>query len=442
MLNRIKSYIESEKLIHENGTVVVGLSGGADSMVMLHVLRKLGYHCLAAHCNFHLRMEESDRDEDFVRKYCFSQNIDLYSIDFETVEYAKTNKISIEMAARELRYGWFEEIRKKTGSEAIVVAHHADDNAETMLLNLVRGTGIRGLTGIGPKNGLVIRPLLCVRRYEIENYALENKIEYITDSTNQENEYQRNKLRNQIIPLLSEINPSVVQTLNDNAVRLRNTFSVYEQFVEEKRNLIVEKKDEEYFIDIELLKNESEKETLMYEFCREFGFHSDQINSILQSLKGISGKKWYATDYIITKDRKQLIIKKIESTSDCEGQIDINTEVVFEPIKLSFRRFKRTADYQIERSFDCVHIDESLLKYPLKLRKVKTGDSFVPYGMKGRKKLSDFFIDLKLNAYQKAKTYVLVSDSEIVWVVWHRVDNRYAVTNKTTVILEVKICSE
>ncbi len=439
MLNRVKSYIESEKLLPANGTVLVGLSGGADSMVLLHILQSLGYSCIAAHCNFHLRMEESDRDEKFVRNYCLAHNINLYSIDFDTIEYAKSNKISIEMAARKLRYEWFEEIRKKTASNAIAIAHHADDNAETLLLNLVRGTGIRGLTGISAKNGWVVRPLLRVRRSEIENYASEQQIDFVTDSTNHENEYQRNKLRNQVIPLLSEINPSVVQTLNDNAERLRNTFRVYEQFVEEKRKLIVEKRNDEFFINIELLKKEPEKDTLLYEFCRDFGFHPDQIKGILQSIEGISGKIWYSTEFVAVKDRNFIIISKIPSNNFCEELIYEDTEIVFEPLKLSFRSFRRTEDYKIERSCDCAHVDVALMKYPLELRRVKTGDSFIPFGMRGRKKLSDFFIDLKLNAKQKANIFVLASDNEIVWVIGHRVDNRYAVTDKTTEILEIKI---
>ena len=439
MLNRVKSYIESEKLLSADGTVLVGLSGGVDSMVLLHILRNLGYSCVAAHCNFHLRMEESNRDEEFVRDYCLAHNINLYSIDFDTIEYAKSNKTSIEMAARKLRYEWFEEIRKKTASNAIVIAHHADDNAETMLLNLVRGTGIRGLTGISAKNGWVVRPLLCVSRSDIENYASEQQIDFVTDSTNHENEYQRNKLRNQVIPLLSEINPSVVQTLNENTERLRNTFRVYEQFVEEKRKQIVDKRNDDYFNNIELLNKEPEKETLLYEVCRDFGFHPDQIKGILQSIEGISGKTWYSTDHIAIKDRNFIIISKIPTIEYCEDTIYENTEFVFEPIKLSFKTFRRITDYKIERSNDCAHVDAGLLKYPLELRRVKTGDSFVPFGMRGRKKLSDFFIDLKFNAQQKANTFVLVSDNKIVWVIGHRVDNRFAVTDKTIEILEIKI---
>lgn len=439
MLNRIKSFIETEKLLPEKSLVVVGLSGGADSMVLLHVLLQLGYRCIAAHCNFHLRMEESDRDEAFVRNYCSKHIIDLYSIDFDTIEYAKSNKISVEMAARELRYNWFEEIRKKTSSVAVAVAHHADDNAETMLLNLVRGTGIRGLTGISPKNGNIIRPLLCVRRKDIEDYARTNNIEFVTDSTNHENEYQRNKLRNLIIPLLSEINPSVVQTLNENAERLRNAFGVYELFVQEKRDLIVEKKNDDFFIDIELLKNEAQKETLLYEFCREFGFNSDQIKGILNSLNGISGKIWYTSTHKAIKDRNYFIISKLSSKNDCEELIFENTEKIFEPLSLGFKRLTKAAEYQIMRSSQCAHVDAGLLKYPLELRRVKTGDSFVPFGMKGRKKLSDFFTDIKLNANQKEKTFVLVSNNEIVWVIGHRVDNRYAVTDKTTEILEIEV---
>ena len=209
--------------------------------------------------------------------------------------------------------------------------------------------------------------------------------------------------------------------------------------MQEKRDLIVEKKNDDFFIDIELLKNEAQKETLLYEFCREFGFNSDQIKGILNSLKGISGKIWYTSTHKAIKDRNHIIISKLEPVSDCEELIFENTKKIFEPVSLGFKRLTKTAEYQIMRSSQCAHVDAGLLKYPLELRRVKTGDSFVPFGMKGRKKLSDFFTDIKLNANQKEKTFVLVSNNEIVWVVGHRVDNRYAVTDKTIEILEIEV---
>ena len=439
MLNKVKSFIETENLLTESATVVVGLSGGADSVVLVHILKQLNYRCIAAHCNFHLRIEESNRDELFVRKFCNTNNIELYTIDFDTISHSKSHKISIEMAARELRYKWFEEIRKKTGAEAIAVAHHADDNAETLLLNLVRGTGIRGLTGISPKNGNIIRPLLCVGRNEVEKYTQTMSLEFVTDSTNQQNEYQNNKKINIILPLISDINPLVNKTLNENAKRFESIFRIYQQYIQEKQNLIVRKTENEVYINIDLLKQEPEINTLLYEICRDYGFHPDQINGIIQSLDSISGKKWHSTTHTLLKDRKYLIIKELEKYFFCEVEVYSDTDELFEPMHLNFRHFIKHPDYKISRNPFCVHIDAGFLKFPLLIRKFTVCDSFIPFGMKGRNKLSDFFSDQKLTAYQKENIYVLTSDNNIVWIIGYRIDNRFAINDNTTEILEIQV---
>ena len=252
---KVYSFIQKHQLLTKNGLVLVGVSGGTDSVALLHILISLGYNCVTAHCNFHLRMEESNHDEEFVRKLATSYSIPFYSVDFETTKFAKTHKISIEMAARDLRYEWFNQLLKKLNAEAIVVAHHADDSVETMLMNIVRGTGLRGLTGIAPKNDYVVRPLLCSTREELENYLVEHGLEHVEDSTNQQNYYVRNKFRNQILPLLTEINPAASANMYKTLENLEGNLTIYQQAIDRIRELLVDKNEEDIRIDIELIKH-------------------------------------------------------------------------------------------------------------------------------------------------------------------------------------------
>jgi len=439
MQHKVKIYINNHKLLVPQGIIIVGVSGGADSMALIHMLLKLGYNCVIAHCNFHLRKEESDNDEIFVRNFAKSLKIPYYSIDFETTKYANTHHISIEMAARDLRYQWFYQLLQKLNAQAVAVAHHADDSIETLLMNLVRGTGLRGLTGIAPRNGKVVRPLLCCSRNEIENYIVQHNLEHITDSTNATLDYQRNKFRNVILPLLEEINPSVRQTLYQTMDRFEGTLAIYQQALDNIEKEIVDNDDETVLVDIEKLKSQVHLPTIMYELLQKYGFGNVTIQQVTEHLDGESGKQFYSDTHRLIKDRKYLIINKIELKFETNYWISMTDTVISKPLNLEISKFSIHSEFQVSKDKKCIHLDASKLQFPLQLRHWHEGDSFVPFGMKGSKKISDFFIDNKFSILDKEQTWLLVSGDDIVWIVGYRIDNRFSVTNETKEVVQIKL---
>ena len=436
MQHKVQNYIENHKLLLSKGRVIVGVSGGADSMALLHILLELEYDCVIAHCNFHLRMEESDNDLAFVRNFARSMKVPFYSIDFETTKYASDHHISIEMAARDLRYAWFYELLQKHDAQAIAVAHHADDSIETLLMNLVRGTGLRGLTGIAPRNEKVVRPLLCCTRNEIENYIIQYNLEHITDSSNATLDYQRNKFRNVVLPLLEEINPSVRQTLYQSLDRFEGTLAIYQQALEEIEKEIVHKEGEMALMDIELIKKQAHLPTVMYELLHIYGFGNAAIQQVGEQLDGESGKQFYSDTHRLIKDRKYLIINKIETIIETDYWISSSDMEITKPFLMKIIKHTISPDFQISKDRNCIHVDASKLQFPLQLRHWQEGDTFIPYGMNGNKKVSDFFIDKKFSILEKEKTWLLVSGNEIVWIVGHRIDNRFRVTNETKAVYQ------
>lgn len=309
MKNKIVTFINRENLLKRGEKVIVACSGGADSIFLLHILCHLGYDCIAAHCNFHLRGEESDRDENFVKEFCKKENIELTIKSFDTTAYAKDNKQSIEMAARELRYNWFEEVRKKFNASAIAVAHHSDDSIETILLNLLRGTGLKGICGIRPKNGYIVRPLLCVSRAEIEEYLKEHDIQYITDSTNLENEYTRNKIRNIVMPILREINPQIDSIMLSNAENFSAAENIYRTIIEKEKSSAITITDDSYIIDLKAINRFSEPFTLLYECLKDFSFHPATIKTMLTA----EGNTTFKTGKHVARKEKGKIIVTINS---------------------------------------------------------------------------------------------------------------------------------
>jgi tRNA(Ile)-lysidine synthase len=439
MQQKVENYIQKQQLLTRNAEIIVGVSGGTDSVALLHILISLGYSCVIAHCNFHLRMEESDRDELFVRNLASQYKIPYYSIDFETIKYAVDQKISIEMAARDLRYNWFDELLEKLDAQAIAVAHHADDSIETMLMNLVRGTGLRGLTGITSRNKKVVRPLLCCTRVELEEYLINNNLNHIEDSTNATSDYQRNKFRNEILPLLTEINPSVRQTLYNSIEYFQGSLAIYQQAIDNIRDTIVENQSGLIKMDIETIKKQVHIPTIMFELLYPFGFNSAQIEQITEQLDAESGKQFQAGDYRLVKDRKHLIIyAKDEKPTDSYliSQPDIEID---EPFSLKISKLTRHLNFEPSKDKNCVHLDSSKLKFPLQIRRWKKGDIFYPFGMNKQKKLSDFFIDNKFTLQEKEQTWLLVSGKDIVWIVGNRIDNRFRITNDTSEVIELRI---
>ena len=439
MQQKVQSYIERQQLLTPKATVIVGVSGGTDSVVLLHILHALGYECVVAHCNFHLRMEESNRDEAFVRALSKTMKLPFYNIDFDTVSYADKHGISIEMAARDLRYEWFHDLLKKLEAQAIAVAHHADDSIETMLMNLVRGTGLRGLSGIRPRNKKVIRPLLCCNRQELENYLIRYDLEHVEDSTNASVDYQRNKFRNEVLPLLEEINPSLRQTLYESLKRFEGTTAIYAQAIDTIREEIAETTNGLTKLNIDIIKQQVHIPTVMYEILHPYGFSGATIEQVTENPDAESGKTFYSDTHRLIKDRKYLIISPKDDDKVDEYYITQPDAVIDQPFVLQLKTLKLTPDFSISRSAKRVHIDASKLAFPLQLRRWREGDVFYPFGMKQRKKVSDFFIDNKLSLLEKEQSWLLVSGNDIVWIVGQRLDDRFRITAETTEVVELSI---
>lgn len=439
MQQKVQTYIQKHQLLTQEGSVIVGVSGGTDSVVLLHILMSLGYSCVIAHCNFHLRMDESDRDELFVRTLAKDLKVPYYSVDFETAKYAEEHKISIEMAARDLRYAWFYELLYNQDAQAIAVAHHADDSIETMLINLVRGTGLKGLTGIQPRNHKVVRPLLCCSRLELETYLVRHDLDHVEDSTNATMDYQRNKFRNEVLPLLSGINPSVRQTLYDSLTRFEGINAIYQHAIDSMKGEIVRNEPGLIKMDIESIQKQPEVPTLMYELLHPYGFGPALVEQITLQLDGESGKVFYSTTHRLVKDRKYLLISQNEDNSIEEFSIASDDSIIEVPFPMKITKQVISNDFEVSKELKRIHVDASKLSFPLLLRRWKEGDSFYPFGMKQRQKISDFFINNKLSLLEKEHSWILLSNNEIVWIVGQRLDNRFCVTKQTKEVVEFKI---
>lgn len=439
MRQKISQFIEKELKLASNAKLVLGVSGGVDSVVMTHILNDLGYHCIIAHCNFHLRGEESNRDENVVFNFGNELNLKVEKIDFDTKTYAKQNKLSIEMAARELRYRWFEEIRQKHKAQYIAVAHHSDDSVETLLMNLIRGTGLRGLKGIEAVNDKIIRPMLCCTRSEIEQYASNNQLKYIFDSSNAETDFVRNKIRLEIVPKLAEINPAIKQTLAETTERLLGTWKVFEQAIEKIKQEITYAKDNKLYIDIEKLQQQPDIQTVLFEILQPYQFHSDTIIQLTESLNSTSGLQFHSVEYVIIKDRKFLILSDRKSAENIEIQISEETTEIEKPLSLQIKTFEKQSTFSVSKLPHLIQLDLDKIKFPLTLRKWKTGDFFYPFGMNNSKKVSDFLIDEKVNILDKQDIWVLTSEEKIAWIVGMRTDNRFKINTDTQKILEIKL---
>ena len=440
MKKKVQNFIDSEGLLTPNAQVIVGVSGGADSVALLHLLHSLGYNCVVAHCNFHLRMEESDRDENFVRTLAAEMKIPFENVHFQTAEYAKTAKVSIEMAARDLRYAWFTEVCSSYNAQAIAIAHHADDSIETLLMHLVRGTGLRGMSGIPVRNGKVIRPLLCCSREEILEYLMKYDLDYVEDSTNALSDYTRNKFRNEVIPLLETINPSVRRVLYSTFRRFTGIQSVYDKRIAEIKSSITKDDGKTFSIEIEKLKQQADVPTVLFELLYPYDFHPDQVAKIAQHIvDGHAGKIFYSDTYRLIKDRKYLLVSEKVEGENGEYTISDHCDELLLPRHLRIRRLKNDAGFEVSREANRIHLDADRLTFPLMLRNWRIGDSFIPFGMRGHKKLSDFFTDHKLSLAEKEQVLVLTSDDKIVWVLGLRTDDRFKITSKTKQVLEINM---
>ena len=423
LVKKVKEFIEKEDLCSKQDKILVALSGGADSVALTRILITLGYHCEAAHCNFELRGEESDRDEDFVRNFCRSLNIKCHSIHFETRRYAAQQSISIEMAARELRYNWFSKICEESDCQVVAVAHHKDDSVETMLLNLIRGTGINGLLGIRPKNGNVVRPLLCASRQEVVAYLHRMNQTYVTDSTNLEDEYTRNKIRLNLLPLMEEINPSVKDGLVKTASYLNDISKVYQQAIKESIDRIFITPEKE--ISIEKLMNEPAPQALLFEVLSPLGFNSTQVEEVYGSLNGQPGKRFISSQWQVVKDRDLLLIEKVKTAND-------KPQIIFEEVLF-------TKEFVIPKDKNTACFDANKFKGIISIRKWEKGDYFIPFGMKGKKLVSDFMTDSKFSLLKKEQQWVLSCNDQIAWLIGERTDNRFRIDDSTQKVIIAKL---
>ncbi len=443
MLQDFQHYIKDNKLFDtKNDRVLLAVSGGVDSMVMLDLFIRSHYNFAIAHCNFHLRGEESLRDEYFVRKFAQTNNIQIFVQDFDTYSYMEKEKKSLEMSARDLRYDWFNKIINENNFTYLATAHHSDDSAETFVINLLRGTGIAGLHGILPQSGNIIRPLLFASRRNIKDYADKYNIQFVEDSTNKDNKFTRNKIRNEVIPILREISPNFDVIIKKNIERLRETEVVFRKVVDNVKANILQKEDDHIKISIEEILNLQPLHIFMYEILSEFGFNESNINSICETLKDntSSGRKFFSDKYRLVRDRKYLFItprKQEKQSSDYtidDWQTSIKT-----PFSLQLETLRDLNFIRIPKTKSVAMLDYDLLKFPLQLRHWRKGDVFFPFGLHGKQKLSNFFTNQKYSIIDKEKQWLLCSGEDIVWVVGERIDDRFKITDKTKTIYKMEL---
>lgn len=425
--------------VANNDIILVAFSGGADSMALLHLLKNEGCKCIAAHCNFHLRADESDADALFAEEVCNRLKVRFHKTDFDTRTFAEERGLSIEMAARQLRYDWFEKLMKETGATLLATGHHGNDNIETFFLNLSRGTGLKGLTGMSFRSGSIIRPLLFASADEIRDYCKVEGFDYRIDSTNLESDYQRNKIRNLIVPLFEELNPSFFATMQNNLSYLSDTYGIFKAEADSFRERIVAQSGDSILIPIENIKEHPYRGALLFEILQPYGFQGQMISAVIKSLDGIPGRQFFSHSHRLVVDRFNLLVVPITELDKSSHAIEGGVSEVSVPIKMSISIFAKPDNYKVSRDPNTAHFDAGLVEFPLFLRKSQQGDRFIPLGMKQFKKISDLFIDLKMSLIDKENSWLLCNGDDIMWVVGVRIDDRYKIRANTRKILEIKV---
>ena len=441
MLSKFRSFIQSNSLCQPSDRILLAISGGIDSMVLLHLFFAAGYKPGIAHCNFHLRGSESDGDEKFVKSAAENMGADFYRQDFDTEQSARESGISIQMAARNLRYRWFEEIRSRHGYDYIATAHNQDDVIETFFINLSRGTGIRGLTGIPVKSERIIRPLLFASRKSIEEYAIGHDISFREDSSNASDKYLRNRVRHHLIPMLEEENPSFRMALMETMLKLSETEKLYEQELVLLKNRLMRKEGDRIKIRIRDLSAHGARKSILFEILSEYNFSAQAMEDIIHSLGGPSGKQFLSATHRIVKDREDLIITPVDNKEERKYYLEREAGRITEPVDLEWMVVDHTETFHIPNDRKIACLDLQKLHFPLILRHWQTGDYFQPLGMQGMKKISDFLIDTKVSLPDKERTWLLTSGREIAWVIGQRIDDRFKVRPYTRQVLMMKFTS-
>lgn len=433
MWNKVETFITKYNLLNHNDLYIVALSGGADSVALLLLLKEQGFRIHAAHCNFHLRGEESDRDEAFCVELCGRLGIELHRVHFDTNTYADLHHVSIEMAARELRYRWFEQLRQDIGAAAICVAHHQNDSVETILMNIIRGTGLRGLTGIQARNGFVLRPLLCVSRDEIERFLDERGQSYVTDSSNLTEDYMRNKIRLQVLPLLQTLNPAVLNHILQTAENLaaaQATIDVLLKGIGGSKSL-----------NLSEYTDYLSSEYVTFEWLKNYGFNGSQVHQLLASDTGAIFTS--PMGYEVLRDRNRLLVEPVlepmKPLKIPEEGVYVLPQMAVSNHPDSKIRVKRTS-VTVSKDSAIATLDSQKVQFPLTVRRVAEGDWMVPFGMKGRKLLSDLMTDQRMTLFEKRRQLVVVdAHDEVIWAVGLRTDQRVAVTSDTAETLELRL---
>jgi tRNA(Ile)-lysidine synthase len=433
MLTKFQHHIEQNFSQLKDKKLLLAVSGGIDSMVLLDLIYKLRFDICVVHCNFQLRGKESDADEMLVRETCQDRYIPYFIESFDTLEFAKENKLSIQLAARKLRYDWFQEIIS-LGFDYVLTAHHLDDNVETLLINFTRGTGLEGLTGIPAKNGNIIRPLLSFSRDEIENYAIDNKIQWREDSSNASDKYFRNKLRHNIVPTLKELNSGFLDSFQNTLHHLQQAESLVNDASKLVFEKVVKEKGNQLEIHLKPLLEFQNYKAYLFQWLKSYGFSA--WNDIYDLVDAQSGKQVFSETHVLLKDREKLILSERNSINKSEVFIieSIESKVNI-PLKLIFSRFSGGKNVNA----NCIFVDEDKIKFPLTIRKWQEGDYFYPAGMNGKKKLSKYFKDEKYSLLDKENQWLLCSEDQIIWVIGKRADQRFIATERTQQIIKIDI---
>lgn len=425
--------------VNEQLRILVGLSGGADSVALLHLLKAAGHTTIAAHCNFNLRGSESDADEAFVRGLCRKEGIEVHVQSFDTTAYARSHKLSIEMAARELRYRWFQQLMAQHNCALLATGHHGNDAIETFFLNLSRGTGVRGLTGMDYRREQLIRPLLFASADEIRNFCKERALSWREDATNSETLFVRNKIRHRIQPLFEELNPSFFATMQHNLDHLRELAAFFDTEMEKLRNEWVAQEGDTHLIPLRLLREHPQKNSVLFELLRPYGFNSKVAQQIAEGLDSEPGRQFFSATHRLVIDRYNLLLVKDQENDQNRYILEGGCKQLTVPLSLKWASYPKTEAFILSKNPHEVQLDAELIDFPLYLRKARPGDRFIPLGMTGFKKISDFYVDQKLSLLQKEDTWLLTNGHDILWVVGHRIDERYKITPSTRTILHLTL---
>ncbi len=442
MLSRFKNYVSEHHLFSPQDPILIAVSGGVDSMVMAELFHRAGFNFAIAHCNFALRGAESNEDEKFVASMAEVYGVKLFVKHFKTREYAGFNKISVQMAARTLRYGWFDELIEKEGYKAIATAHHLDDQIETFFINMLRGTGISGLHGILPYRDNIVHPMMFVYRRNIEEFAGDEAVGFREDSSNRSTKYVRNKLRHDLMPILAEINPDFRKTMTFTIEKIRESEILLDHYLDEVRSHVLSNDDGAIKISIPGLLNYSPCASYLFELLQPYGFNRNVTEEVAAGLTEISGKQYYSPTHRLIKDREFLLIGPIGGAGAQPADeilIEKGVTEMRNPLQLSFKIIENYPGLKINRKSSIAMLDAEKVTWPLSLRKWKEGDAFIPYGMNNHKKLSDYFIDNKFSIVEKENSWLLISGNEIAWLIGHRISNAFCITDTTESILQVEV---